>query len=360
MAGASIAAELAPHAKVLILEGEERPGYHSTGRSAAFWSESYGGPLVQPLTTASGQFLRQPSSDFSEQSFLTPRGALHIAEAEGEPALHALRAEFVGTVVNLASISPEDLRSKIIGLRESWRSCVVEDSCADIDVAALHQAYLRAARAKGATLLVSSQLDRAERQSGTWQLSVGSSSIKAKVLVNAAGAWGDRVAELANLAPIGLQAMRRTMVQLRVDPPADPGLPLVIDALGRFYFKPESGGRVWLSPHDETPCDPCDSAPEEYDIALAIHRLEGVVDWRIERVEHSWAGLRTFAPDRLPVYGFAPDADGFFWFVGQGGFGIQTAPAAAKLAAALVLGCQADDLVSDIDPSPYSPQRFAN
>jgi D-arginine dehydrogenase len=160
--------------------------------------------------------------------------------------------------------------------------------------------------------------------------------------------------------PIDIQPYRRTVVQLRVDPPAPAELPLVIDALGRFYFKPEAGGRIWLSPHDETPCEPCDSAAEELDVAIAIDRLQEVVDWRILQVEHRWAGLRSFAPDRLPVYGFAPDAPGFFWCAGQGGFGIQTAPAAAKLAAALLLGRAPDPAVAGIDPAPYLAARFMN
>ena len=180
------------------------------------------------------------------------------------------------------------------------------------------------------------------------------------VVVSAAGAWAEAVARTAGVKPIGLQPYRRTMVQLRVDPPVPDDLPLVIDALGRFYFKPEAGGRLWLSPHDEIPCDPCDAAADEYDVALAIDRLQQAVDWRVERVEHSWAGLRTFAPDRLPVYGFAPDAPDFFWCAGQGGFGIQTAPAAAKLAAAMLLGWSPDPMVARIDPAPYSAARFAN
>jgi D-arginine dehydrogenase len=143
------------------------------------------------------------------------------------------------------------------------------------------------------------------------------------------------------------------MVQLRIAPPAPVDLPLVIDALGRFYFKPEAGGRVWLSPHDETACAPGDCAPEELDVALAVDRLEKVVDWKVERVERSWAGLRSFAPDRLPVYGFAPGTPGFFWCAGQGGFGIQTAPAACRLAAALLLGRTAE-----LDPAPYLAARF--
>ena len=179
------------------------------------------------------------------------------------------------------------------------------------------------------------------------------------LLVDAAGAWADEVAASAGERSLAIQPFRRTIAQLRIDPPARRDLPLVIDALGRFYFKPESGGRLWLSPHDETACAPGDCAAEELDVALAIDRLEHVVDWKVERVERQWAGLRSFAPDRVPVYGYAPSGTGFFWFAGQGGFGIQTAPAAAKLAAALLLGTAPDPLVAGLDPAPYSPSRFA-
>jgi D-arginine dehydrogenase len=159
--------------------------------------------------------------------------------------------------------------------------------------------------------------------------------------------------------PLGLQPYRRTIVQIAVDPPAAADLPLVIDVREHFYFKPEAGGRLWLSPHDETACAPCDTAPEEVDVALAIARLERATNWRIERIERRWAGLRTFAPDRRPVYGFAADAPGFFWCAGQGGFGIQTAPAAAKLAAALLLRHEPEAAVAHIDPAAYAPGRFA-
>ena len=171
--------------------------------------------------------------------------------------------------------------------------------------------------------------------------------------MNAAGAWADPVAELAGIQPLGIEPFRRTVAQLRTAPSVPASLPLVLDLHEKFYFKPESG-RLWLSPHDETPTPPCDAAPEELDIALAIDRFEQVVDWRVERVEHRWAGLRSFAPDRLLVYGFDPAEPGFFWFAGQGGFGIQTAPAAAALAAGLLLGAPG----GAIDPAPYAPARF--
>jgi D-arginine dehydrogenase len=340
MAGASLAAELADKASVLILEAESRPGYHSTGRSAAFWSESYGGPLIQPLTTASGPLLAE---------FLKPRGAIHLAEAGAEGALDALAGEL--TAVPMERLARPALAAAIPGLREGWNHGLWEPSCADIEVAGLHAAGLKRARANGAVLVTEARMRRADRESGRWRIDTTAGLFEADVIVDAAGAWADEVAHRCGIPTLGIRPHRRTIVQLRVDPPAPAGLPLVVDAGGRFYFKPEAGGRLWLSPHDETPCEPCDCAPEELDVAIAIDRLQRVVDWRIEAVERKWAGLRSFAPDRLPVYGFGQA--GFFWCAGQGGFGIQTAPAAARLAADLLLG-----RTPEFDHRPYAPARF--
>ena len=358
MAGASLAAEVAGEASVLILEAEDQPGYHSTGRSAAFWSESYGGPLIQPLTTASGRFLAAPPADFADTGFLRPRGAIHVADADGEERLTVLAARFSGSPVALEPIDRPALEAAIPGLRPGWNRGLSEPTCADIDVAALHAAYLKRARARGAVLVTGARLQRAERDAGRWRIDTGSGSFEAGILVNATGAWADAVAAAAGERSLGIQPYRRTLAQLRIDPPAPPTLPLVIDARERFYFKPEAGGRLWLSPHDETACAAGDCVAEEYDVALAIDRLEQAVDWRVERVERSWAGLRSFAPDRLPVYGFAPGGRGFFWCAGQGGFGIQTAPAGASLAAAILLDRRPGSLAADIDPTPYRPDRF--
>ena len=359
MAGASLACELAGHASVMLLEMEAQPGYHSTGRSAAFWSESYGGPRVQPLTTASGPFLAAPPPEFHSGSFLRPRGALTVARESGTIALDRMEKAFARASVELRRLGRADLEARIPGLMPDWEEALYEPSCCDIDVAGLHAAYLRQAKSMGAQLLVNAEVTAIGRQRGRWSLATRSGPIDAAILVNAAGAWADRVASLAGILPLGIQPYRRTIVQLRVDPPPSPDLPLVIDADGGFYFKPEAGGRLWLSPHDETACAPSDCAPEEIDIALAIDRLERIVPWRIQAVEHRWAGLRSFAPDRLPVFGLARDAADFFWCAGQGGFGIQTAPAAAKLCAALLLGEVPDAAVAEIDPAPYSAARFA-
>ena len=208
-------------------------------------------------------------------------------------------------------------------------------------------------------MLVGACATAAERVHGGWRVAAGGGSVEATVLIDAAGAWADDVARLAGAGPLDIRPYRRTMLQLRVAPAVPEAMPLVLDAAGRFYFKPAAGGRLWLSPHDETGVHPGDAAPDEIDVALAIDRLAHVVDWRVERVERAWAGLRSFAPDRLPVYGFDPRVAGFFWFAGQGGFGIQTAPAAAKLAAAVLLGRAMDPLVAGIDIERYSPRRFA-
>lgn len=348
IAGASLAAEVAPHARVLLLEAEDRPGYHATGRSAAFWSETYGGPGVQPLTTASGPLLRAGG-------FLDPLGSLHIGRTSERAAIEAFLAAFEGSGVALHAVDP---RARLPGLREEWALGIWEPSCEYIDVGALHAAALAQARRAGARLVVSAGLEAAAYDGGRWRLNTRAGQFEADLLVNAAGAWADSVAQSAGARPLGIQPYRRTMLQLRTDPAPPPGCPHVVHIGGDFYFKPEAGGRLWLTPHDETATDPCDVAPEELDVATAIDRFEQAVDWRVEALEHKWAGLRSFAPDRLPVYGFDPAVKEMFWCAGQGGFGIQTAPAGAKLAAALLLGRAPDPEVAAIDPSGYAPARF--
>ena len=351
MAGASLAAELCPHVRVLLAEGEAMPGYHATGRSAAFWEECYGGPGVVPLTLASGRFLR-------EHRLLSPRGALYIAREGDEAEVAAFMARFAESGVHIERLARPSLERRVPGLRSEWTLAIAEPACADIDVAGLHQHYLAQAHRGGVELRTSARLETAEREGEGWRLSFGrAGEARARVLVDAAGAWADEVAALAGARPLGVTPYRRTVSQLRVDPPPPADLPLVLDIAGAFYFKPEHG-KLWLSPQDETPSAPCDAAPEELDVAIAIDRFEQVVDWRVAAVERKWAGLRSFAPDRLPVYGYDAARAGFFWFAGQGGFGIQTAPAAARLAAQLLLGLPKDVMTAGLDPAIYTPARF--
>ena len=351
IAGSSLAAELGAHASVLLIEAEDRPGYHATGRSAAFWEECYGGPDIVPLTLASGPYLR-------EHGFLTRRGALYIGRDSERPQLDAFMQRFDATGATIERLDREAVAAIIPGLKPAWTGAVWEPSCADIDVAGLHQHYLALARQRGVTLAVRARLAAARRCGASWSLACEDGRLfVAKTLVDAAGAWADDVAQKAGAGPLGIQPLRRTVAQLRTTPAPPADLPLVLDISGQFYFKPEAG-RLWLSPHDEMPSVPCDAAPEELAVAEAIARFEEVTDWRIEAVERRWAGLRSFAPDRLPVYGFDPRVEGFAWFAGQGGYGIQTAPAAARLTAQTLLGQERDAMTERLDAKLYAPERL--
>ena len=352
IAGASLAAELAEGgASVLLLEAEDRPGYHATGRSAAFWEECYGGPELVPLTLASGNYLR-------DNGFLTQRGALYIGREDDAGALDNFMDRFGDTGATIERLGRDRLADKVPGLKEDWTGAVWEPACADIDVAGLHAHYLGRGRKAGVALQCRSRLVSATRTDGAWTLETqGGAQYSSRVLVNSAGAWADELAEMAGAKALGIGPLRRTVVQLRTSPAPHADQPLVLDISGGFYFKPEAG-RLWLSPHDEIPSEPCDAAPEELDVATAIDRLQQVVDWKIEAVERRWAGLRSFAPDRLPIYGYDPHVEGFAWFAGQGGYGIQTSPAAARLAGQLLLGNERDAMTAGLNASLYDPARF--
>jgi D-arginine dehydrogenase len=352
MAGASLAAECAGHARVLLVEAESVPGYHTTGRSAAFWDEVYGGPAVVPLTLASGGYLE-------EHGFLGRRGSLVIGRDADEATLAKFTRDYAGLGARVELVGRPAMAQRVPGLRPDWTVGVWQPGCADIDVAALHQHYLARARRSETVLRVRAQVTTLEREAGdTWHIAWEGGVARAAIVVNAGGAWADTVAQMAGATPLGITPLRRTIVQVRVDPPVPADLPLTFGVAGDFYFKP-SGDRLWLSPHDETPDLPHDVAPEEIDVALALDRLENVVDWHIAGVERRWAGLRNFAPDRAPVYGYDPGVPGFFWFAGQGGFGIQTAPAAARLAAQLALGLPRDAMTEALDAVRYAPARLA-
>ena len=350
IAGASLGAEIAGKRRTAILEAESHCGYHSTGRSAAFWLESYGGPVVAQLSAASHGFLDAPPVQFADRTFLRTRGALHVTRN---------RLPDLPESVETRPVQRAELEGMVPGIRADWCRALWEPGCADIDVAALHTAYLRAFKQLGGQVRTDARVVSGRLENERWLLRFeDGAELSASIVVNAAGAWADPIAGSCGIEPVGITPKRRTMVQLRVGRSGLRDLPQVIDAGESFYFKGESDRSIWLSPHDEIATDPCDAAPEEIDIATAVDRFEKVVDWPIKAVERSWAGLRSFAPDRIPVYGFDPTVAGFFWCAGQGGFGIQTAPAAARLAAALLLCEQPHDTVSHIDPSHFLPDRF--
>lgn len=353
MAGASLAAEVGPHARVLLLEAEDMPGYHTTGRSAAFWEECYGGPDIVPLSRASEFFLR-------EGGFLSARGALYIGRAADAPKLDAFEARFAGSGARFERLAPGAANAHVPPLKEDWSEAIWQPHCADIDVAGLHQHYLKVAKSTGVQLVTRARIASFERENEHWVLRAEDGrEWRAGAIANAAGAWADGVAELAGAEPLGIQPLQRTILQLAVEPALPREGPLTLDISGQFYFKPESARSIWFSPHDETPVPAADAVPEELAVAEAIERFGGVFDAELRKLERRWAGLRSFAPDRKPVYGWDPKVPGFFWFAGQGGFGIQTAPAAARLGGQLFRDAPRDSMTEALDAEGFSPGRFA-
>lgn len=358
IAGASLAAELAGHRGIRIIEAEDNPARHSTGRSAALWHETYGGPHIQPLTIAGKPVIENPDPDFSETTFLSPRPALTIGLAQEKAAVDKFVATFSAQGVDVRALDHAAIAAHVPGIRPDWVHGAIEPDCGDIDVAGLHAAYLRKAKRRGADLHLRSTFQRASWRDGGWDVETTAGPLRVHTLVNAAGGWADAIAAGSGIAPIGIQPYQRTIVQLRLAIATPAHLPLTIHVGGEFYFRGEGEGRVWLSPHDETPVAAGDVAPDELDVAIAIDRFEHVVDWPIAAVERKWAGLRSFAPDRLPVLGADPANDRFIWCAGQGGFGIQTAPAIAGLLAE-ALGAPTDPVYAALDRLAFSPARFA-
>jgi D-arginine dehydrogenase len=352
IAGASLGARLAPDRRVLLIEVEDMCGRHATGRSAAFWQASLSGDTPERRLTLASKPMFDRHWPGATAPLLRPRGALHLTGPGGEEVAGA--ASLVGDDAPLR-IDRAALDRLLPGLRGPWTGAWLEPSCADIDVAAFHAACLAAIRRHGGVVETRAGLRAAAPDGAGWRCDTSIGAVAAAVLVNAAGAWGDDVARRAGVAGLGLEPRRRTVVQLRVARSGLRHVPFVTDLHQSFYFKGEGDNTVWVCPLDETLVDPCDAAPEEIDVALAIDRFEQAVDWPVEAVEHKWAGLRTFAPDRRMKFGFDPLAPGFFWCAGQGGMGIQTAPAASLLCAALITGEPAAAL-SGIDPALFAPR----
>lgn len=361
MAGASVAAELAPQRRVLLLELEDQPGRHTTGRSAAMFFESYGNATVRGLTRASRAFLEQPPEGFADVPLMSPRAALFVAGPEAAPRLQDMLGSFQeGT--GLKPLPREEALRQVPILRpEAVAAAALDDSGRDMEVAAILQGYLRLLRRAGAQVVLGAGEVALHRQAGQWTVDSRAGRFQAPVLVNATGAWADVVARQAGARPVGLQPMRRTAMTIAAPEGHDTRhWPMVIDVDETVYFKPDAG-QFLLSPANEDPMDPCDVAPEELDIAIAVDRFEALTTHPVRRIAHRWAGLRSFVADRAPVAGWDTQAEGFFWLAGQGGYGIQMAPALARAAAALVLGqaLPEDIAAQGVTPPALSPQRLA-
>ncbi len=356
IAGASLGARLASDHSVLLIESEELCGRHSTGRSVAFWQASLGGDTPARRLSLASKPMFDSHWPGSETPLLRPRGALHLT-SEGHDQVEG-GADLDGPFA-LDRLDRESLDRMVPGLREQWTGAWWEPSCADIEVAAFHGACLAAIRRAGGTVRTDSALLKARRSGEGWIARTSTSEVAAGLLVDAAGAWADSVAGACGLPPIPVEPRRRTVVQLRVGQTGLRDLPLVTDLHESFYFKGEGDNVIWVSPLDETLADPCDAAPEEIDVAMAIDRFERAVIWPIEAVERKWAGLRSFTPARAMQFGFDPLEPRFFWCAGQGGMGIQTAPAASSLCASLIRGEAMPDDLRGIDPADFAPRVTA-
>ena len=352
IAGASVADALAPSARVIVLEQEERAGLHSTGRSAALFSETYGNDVIRALSRASRAFLTEPPDGFCETPLIRPRGTLYFA---AEDQLGQLRALERGDAT-LERLSGAEARARVPILRpEASAAALYEPGSMDIDVDALHQGFLRRLRRRGGQIIAEAPVTALTHDAAGWTAATPQGDFSAPIVINAAGAWADRVAGVAGLAPLGLQPKRRTAALIDGPELDFAGWPLTIDVDETVYFKPDAG-RLLISPADETDTKPCDAQPEDLDVAIAADRIERMTTLSVRRIAHRWAGLRTFAPDRTPVCGYDPRAEGFFWLAGQGGYGIQTSPALAALAARLVLR-EAGDL-AELETA-LAPGRYA-
>lgn len=360
IAGASVASELAKlGARVLLLEREAQPAYHTTGRSAALFTVAYGPPVIRALSRASAADFQGAGDSQQPGPMLRQRGAMFMARADQTGSLAALAAELGPAVTSLTPAAARDL---VPALRPGYLAgALIDRGAADIDVDALHRLYLRRLTATGGAVRCRAEVTGLSRNGGNWWVETSAGDLRADVVVNAAGAWADEIAAMAGAAQIGLVPKRRTA--LLVAPPAGLAVdtwPLAVDVDEQFYLKPEAG-MLLLSPADETPSPPCDARPEDLDVAIAIDRVQQAIDLPVQRVAHKWAGLRSFVADKCPVVGFAPDAPGFFWLAGQGGYGIQSAPAMARWAAAAVLGRAAPSAIMDegVTSAQLSPDRQA-
>jgi len=355
IAGASLAAQLQPRKNVLVVEMEERPGYHSTGRSAAMYIPTYGPPMILALTRASGGFFHNPPEGFTAAPLLSPRGVVMLVDAGQEAEAEQGRA------LGFTDISIAEVCGLLPLLRrDSIAMALFDRAGEDIDVDLLHQGFLRGFRRAGGSLRCDAAARALTRKDGEWVVDTTAGSFRAPVIANAAGAWADEVAMLAGVATIGLQPKRRSAAL--VTPPAGvdiTGWPLGFGAGETFYFKP-MGGKIMISPADATPVEPHDAWADDMKIAEAIELYQMHMDHAITRLDHTWAGLRSFAPDGEPVVGYDPQVEGFFWLAGQGGYGIQTSPALSRTAAALICHAElpADVVAEGASAAAISPRRF--
>jgi D-arginine dehydrogenase len=360
MAGSSVAANLAVHASVRLLEMEDQPGYHSTGRSAAIFSEAYGNELVRAITRAGRAFFYSPPPDFTSIGLVKPRQVLIIARSGQERALEDFLTSTEGAG-GMERISVADALSLCPVLRPSeLAGAALTRDAADIEVHELQRGYLRRLKACRGSVSTGTRVIGIDRVGNGWTISTTQGLVFARTIVNAAGAWAGEIAQMAGAQNVGLRPLKRTACLIR--PRADLAIgawPMVLNVEEEFYLKPDAG-MLLLSPADETRSAPCDAQADDLDIATAVDHLERATTLQVDRIAHRWAGLRSFVGDESPVLGYDELQPGFFWLAALGGYGIQTAPAIGQIAASLALHGQIEEHLLDfgINPALMSPARL--
>jgi len=362
IAGASAGYELAADARVLVLERESQPGYHTTGRSAALFVQTHGPAVIRALSRGAKNFFLNPPAGFTEHPLLTARGMLLIGRADQSALLEQSFAQSSRHIDGVRRLDPKEACKLVPLLKADYLAgAVLDPEAMDMDVHAIHWGFIRGMRARGGKLATSAELQRLARNAGVWTVRTAAGDFAAPIIVNAAGAWCDVVGTMAGAAPIGLVPKRRTAFIF--DPP--PGIdiakwPSVIDVGEEFYFKPDAG-KFLGSPADQTPMEPCDAQPDDFDVALAVDRIQRAARIPVTHISRKWAGLRSFVADGCPVVGYDPRVDGFFWLAGQGGYGIETSPSMGRLTASLALrrGVPSDLAAQGVTETVVSPARFA-
>ena len=346
IAGTSAGYFLAARHKVIVLEREEQPGYHTTGRSVAVYTEAYGPRAIRALVIAGGPFFQSPPAGFSEVPLCHPHGLLFVAREDQKKVLHDELVAVQPLSPNIHEIAVDEAVRRVPVLRRGYLGgAFLDPNCLSLDVNAIHQGYLRGLKSRGGEVATSAEAEVFERAGGKWRVRTPAGEFAAPVVINAAGAWADVVAERVGARAIGLVPKRRTVIAFAPPEGTETAYwPVVIDCEEQWYFKADAG-TILGSPADETPSPPTDAQPEEIDIALTVERIERATTMPIRRIIRKWAGLRSFVADRVPVVGYDPNVEGYFWLAGQGGYGIETSAGLARCAAGLATG---DGLPEDI------------
>ncbi|WP_210414056.1 NAD(P)/FAD-dependent oxidoreductase [Luteithermobacter gelatinilyticus] len=363
IAGASAGYFLSELGRVVLLERENQPGYHSTGRSAAVFSATYqhGDRVLRALVLGSADFLENPPAGFAQHDLLSPRQMMYICDRADFTALEDMYDTLARVTEDITWLAADEIAKLLPALAPPFQEkALLERHVKDIDVHGLHEGFLRGLRARGGQVHLEAPAQDITFTKGHWQVHTPAGTYRAPIVVNAAGAWVDKIAARAGVRPIGIQPLRRTAIL--VDPPKGQNVaawPFVTEVHQKFYFKPDAG-RLLVSPMDQTLSDPCDAQPEELDVAYAAHYIEQALNTPVRRIHHRWAGLRNHVADHRPVVGFAPEAPGFFWLAGQGGFGIKTAVALGRITASLInrTGLPEDLVARGLMERDISPLRL--